>query len=75
METIGLAFLTALGFFIILWKMGIHRFLRFHWQTDLAVTALLSFLFFGTLGGMLIGLLAALFFSLMLSITKRLLNY
>jgi hypothetical protein len=70
MEILLMGFLTAMGFIILLLKMGLPKFLRFNWQTDIVVSAILAALFFGTMGGMLIGITAGIFVSLFLSVAK-----
>ena len=71
MEIIGLAFLTALAFFIIMTKIGIRKFLKYHWQSDVLISGILTFLFVGTFTGMTVGLIAGIFISFFLSIAKR----
>lgn len=70
METLTIAFLTAMAFIILLMKMGLPKFLRFSWQTDVVISAVIAVLFFGTMGGMIIGIIAGIIVSLFLSIAK-----
>jgi len=72
MEILTMAFLTAMAFIILMFKMGLPKFLRFNWQTDIIISAILAALFFGTMGGMLIGIIAGIFVSLFLSLAKAL---
>jgi len=72
MEILGMAFLTAMAFIILLFKMGLPKFLRFSWQTDIILSGILATLFFGTMGGMLIGIIAGIFISVFLAIAKSL---
>lgn len=70
METLTMAFLVAVAFIILLIKIGLPKFLRFGWQTDIIVSGVIAVLFFGTMGGMLIGLVAGIIVSLFLSVAK-----
>lgn len=70
METLTMAFLVAMAFIIILIKIGLPKFLRFGWQTDVVVSGVIAMLFFGTMGGMLIGVIAGIIISLFLSVAK-----
>jgi len=70
MEILTMAFLTAVAFIILLIKIGLPKFLRFGWQTDIVISAVIATLFFGTMGGMLIGIIAGIFISVFLSIAK-----
>ena len=70
MEILTMAFLTAMAFIILLIKIGLPKFLRFGWQTDIAISGIIATLFFGTMGGMLIGIVAGIFVSLFLSMAK-----
>lgn len=70
MELIGIAFLSALAIFILMWKIDLPFFALYHWQSDLAVSAGLTFLFFGTFQGMVIALIAGIFMSIFLWIAR-----
>ena len=70
MEILGMAFLVAVAFIILLVKMGLGKFVRFGWQTDIVVSFILGVIFFGTMGGMLVGIIAGIFVSVFLSIIK-----
>ena len=70
METLGLGFLAALGFIIIMFKIGMNKFVRLGWFGDLMLSTLLATIFFGTMGGMMIGLTAGIIISLFLAIAK-----
>jgi len=74
MDILLTSFLTAFAFIILLFKMGIGKFLRFSWQTDVIVSGILTFLFFGTFIGMLTGIIAGIIISLFLSIAKAISN-
>lgn len=73
MEVILLGFLTALGFCILLWKINLKFFAKYQWQTDLIISTALTFLFFGTQGGMLIAIIAGIFVSIFLYISSKIL--
>lgn len=75
MELIGLGFLTALGIYIILWKINIEFFARFHWQTDIAVSIGLAMLFYGTFVGVMTAVIAGIFISIFLLITRKFRGY
>lgn len=62
-EIVLLGFFSALGAFILLWKINLRWFCRFHWQTDLAFAALVAWLFFGTFSGMATAAVAGVMFS------------
>ncbi len=74
MEILGIGFLSALGFFILMAKINLDFFVKYQWQTDLAVSALLAVLFFGTFSGMATALVAGIFMSLFLYISKLIIN-
>ena len=69
-EIAMMGFLSALGLFILVWKINIHFFAKHHWQTDLAVFALITWLFFGTFSGMAAAAVAGVVFSVMLYIAR-----
>lgn len=70
MDVLLMGFLTSMAFIILMFKMGLPKFLRFNWQTDIIVSGILAALFFGTMSGMLIGIIAGIFVSLFLSAAK-----
>lgn len=69
-EIAMMGFLSALGAFILVWKINIAWFCRFHWQTDLAFAALVTWLFFGTFSGIAAAAVAGVVFSVMLYVAK-----
>jgi ABC-type phosphate transport system permease subunit len=69
-ETLSLGFLAALALLIIMFKIGIVFFAKYHWQTDVAVSVGLTALFFGTFTGMIIALIAGIFISIFLAIVR-----
>jgi len=69
-ELITMGFLSAFGAFILVWKINLKWFCRFHWQTDLAFAALVTYLFFGTFSGMAAAAVAGVMFSGLLFIAK-----
>jgi len=70
LEIIGISFLTAAAFGIIMAKINLEFFAKYHWQTDVAVSAGLMFLFFGTFQGMITALVAGIFLSIFLLIAR-----
>jgi len=70
MEILGISFLTALAFFILMFKINLEFFAKYHWQTDLIVSSGLTFLFFGTFAGMVTALVAGIFLSIFLYISR-----
>jgi hypothetical protein len=67
-------FLTALGAFILLWKINLIYFCQYHWQTDLLFAVLVAWLFFGTFSGMATAAVAGVVFSGMLYAAKLILD-
>lgn len=63
--------LTALGIFIILYKIGIKKFNGYTRTTEVVLFALLAFLFIGTMSGMMIGMVAGVALSAGLYLSKR----
>jgi len=61
---------TALGAFILIWKINIDLFCEYHWQTDLVFAVLFAWLFFGTFSGMATAAVAGLTFSGLLFFAK-----
>lgn len=74
-EVGAMGFLSALGIFIIMAKVNLDFFARYHWQTDIAVSVGLTFLFFGTFSGVMTALVAGIFISLFLFIARYFLGY
>jgi hypothetical protein len=70
MDILGMGLLAALGFIIIMFKIGMNKFVRLGWFGDLVISTLIAALFFGTMGGMMIGLTAGIIVSLFLGIAK-----
>lgn len=70
MDLVLIGFLTAVSFYIVMVKMGIGKFIKFGWLTDLVVSFIMIALFVGTFGGVVVGIIAGIFISLFLSITK-----
>lgn len=69
-EMILIAGIAAVGFIIIMMKLGIGRFIRFGGLTDIVVSIILGVIFFGTFSGMAVGILAGIFISIFLWIAK-----
>jgi hypothetical protein len=72
MEIFFMGILTGVAIIILLFKMGIGKFIRFGWQTDVILSAGLAFIFVGTMSGMMIGIIAGIVVSLFLSFMKKL---
>lgn len=70
MDIVVIAFLTAIGFFIIMVKIGLRKFLKFGAMTDLVITGIITVLFIGTFSGMVTGIIAGIFISFFLSFAK-----
>ncbi len=66
MEIIGIAFLSAIGLFILMIKINIEFFTLYHWQTDIIISSILMFLFYGTFSGMVTAMVAGIFISIFL---------
>lgn len=64
--------LTALGIYIIMWKIGIKKFNGYKVTTEITLFSLLAFLFIGTMSGMMIGMVAGVALSVGLYISKKL---
>jgi hypothetical protein len=71
MEILGMGFLTALGFYIIMCKINLPFFVKYQWQTDLIVSGTMTFIFFGTFTGMAVAIVAGIFLSLFLFFSQR----
>lgn len=71
LELVGVGAITALGFFIVMWKINLQFFCIYHWQTDLIVSGIMCYLFFGTFSGMAVAVTAGVFLSLFLYLAKR----
>ena len=69
-EIFLLAFFTFAAFAIVMWKIGIGKFLRLGWVTDLGISFAFGIIFFGTFAGMAVGLIAGIFLSVFLSICR-----
>ena len=73
-QIIGIGFLTALAFAIIMYKINIKFFAKYHWQTDIVISSGLAFMFFGTFSGMATALVAGIFISLFLIAVRFFIN-
>lgn len=74
MDVAAISFLSALGLFIIMWKINLEFFAKFHWQTDIIVSSMLMFLFYGTFQGMVTALIAGIFISIFLYISNLIID-
>jgi hypothetical protein len=72
MDIVVIAFLTAVGFFIIMVKIGLRKFLKFGAMTDLIITGVITVLFVGTFSGIVTGIIAGIFISFFLTFAKLL---
>ena len=70
MEILILALLTAIGAYIIMWKINLALFAKFDWQVDVTLSGALLMLFAGSFAGAATAVLAGIFISLFLFITK-----
>lgn len=70
LEILGIGFLTALAFGIIMFKINLEFFAKYHWQTDVIISSGLTFLFFGTFSGMVTALTAGIFISIFLYLSR-----
>ena len=70
MEIVGISFLSALALFILMWKINLSFFAKYHWQTDITVSAGLTALFYGTFSGVVTALIAGIFISIFLFISR-----
>ena len=71
MELLFLGFLASIAFFIVMVKIGIGKFTKYPWQSDLLISFVLAFIFVGTFTGMVTGLIAGILISLYLSVAKK----
>lgn len=62
--------MSALGAFILLWKIRLSWFCKYHWQTDIIFAILATWLFFGTFSGMATAAVAGVVFSGLLFVAK-----
>jgi hypothetical protein len=65
-----MGFLSALGAFILVWKINLYLFCKYHWQTDLLFAVVVTWLFFGTFSGMATAAVAGVTFSVLLYMAK-----
>lgn len=75
MEILFMGVLSAVGIFILLWKINIHIFAEYHWQTDIAFTGFMTWIFFGTFSGMATAVVAGIVFSGLLYVARLLSGY
>jgi hypothetical protein len=71
MELVTLGGITAFATLIVLYKLGIYKFLRFDTLTDLGVTLALATLFAGTMSGLMIAATAGIIVSLVLLFLRK----
>lgn len=75
MEVILVGFATSLSFFIIMWKINLEFFAKYHWQTDLIISIAMTFIFYGTFSGMSVAVVSCIFLSLFLFLSRKYLGY
>ncbi len=68
--TVIIGVFTAIAFYILMWKIDIKKFAGYNWQTDLCMMVIISFMFFGTLTGMVVAVVAGITMSLLLTISQ-----
>ena len=73
-EIAWLGLMTALAGFILVWKIKIYWFCKYHWQTDVVFGAVSCWLFFGTFSGMATAAVAGVVFSGFLFIAKLIID-
>lgn len=69
-----MGFLSALGMFILIWKINLEVFCEYQWQTDVAFTVLITWLFFGTFSGVATAMVAGVIFSIFLFVANLMLH-
>ena len=67
---IVMGLVSALGAFLLIWKINLEWFCKYQWQTDLVITSLFTWLYFGTFSGMAAAAVAGVIFSIMLYFGK-----
>jgi hypothetical protein len=72
MEMIIVGLISGLGLILILLKMNFWKVLGFDIYVDIGATVLLMYLYMGTLGGMIAGMVGGLQVSIILLIVKKL---
>lgn len=65
-----MGFVSALSAFFLIWKINLEWFCKYQWQTDLVVTSLFTWLYFGTFSGMAAAAVAGVVFSIFLYVSK-----
>lgn len=68
--TLIVGVLTALAFYIIMWKIDIKKFAGYNWQSDLLMMIIVSAMFFGTLTGMIVAVIAGVTMSILLTLSQ-----
>ena len=70
MQILILGFLTAIAAYILMWKINLYMFAKYDWQVDLTLSCGLLMIFAGTFTGAAVAIVAGIFVSLFLFITK-----
>lgn len=74
-EILGISFLTAAAFCILMYKINLAFFAKYHIYTDIIISVSLTFLFFGTFSGVVTALVAGIFVSLFLIVVRYATRY
>jgi len=70
MEIVGISFLSAVGLFILMWKINLELFARYHWQTQKRAPSMLLLLCYGRFSGMVTALVADIVISNIIFISR-----
>ena len=74
MDILILGFLTAVGFYILMWKINIYLFTEFDWQVDFTFSLAMLMIMAGTFTGTAVAIVSGIFMSIFLFITKVLIR-
>ena len=66
---------VALGFLIVMYKMGIKKVLAYDLYVDVGLTILLMMIFSGSFSGMVVALIGGLALSIILLILRKFIGY
>lgn len=65
----------AVGFFIVMFKMGLRRVLGYDLFVDVSLTVLLMMMFSGSFSGMVVALMSGLVISVVLLVLRKFIGY
>ena len=71
----ALGLLSAVSVFVIMWRINLRRFMGYPVLCDITVCASLAWIFHGSFAGMAAAILAALFFTIFISIYRWAFGY